>query len=335
MRIHGGGIAIPGGPYGVGAAGPPPFDGNFAGLLPGAYQVVQADRGLTYGGLMRLTAGDISGTVVTLGGALATPPVPIMVKATNTASVGAGATFNVYYDGLGVTPAMVGLTPTGGAFIALTGAAAGLNLTWTADPSVTGNTWKATCAALADQSGNGWHCSHSVPSQQPVVTAGLNGSVGLAFEATQSLGSLLSLPKPSTAPFCIFAVLRRTFGHSYGRFTANPANSNLLLLDGTGTNITTHNAGIFGSQQPMPLAQWVAVDCLFSGSVADYIRCGSLPAASGLAAGDSAGSQVAIGDYFAGQQNNFDLLMLAHVPQTSAAAWRAAVTSKYGPTVQV
>ncbi len=71
---------------------------------------MQTDVGLTYDTAVTATAGNTSTSVITLGGTLTSAMVPILVKATNSATVGSGATFDVSYDG-GSTFAMTGVTP--------------------------------------------------------------------------------------------------------------------------------------------------------------------------------------------------------------------------------
>ena len=189
-----------------------PFNGNFASLFtPGTVlQSVQTDLGLTYGGTPLATAGNTSTTVLTLSGTLATVPVPIWAKSTNSASIGAGATFNIYYDGLGVTPAMTGVAPTAGVGVALTGAGAGLTLTWAAGTSVNNDSWKATCSAWADQSSNLFHYTQAGVTAQPLVGLGLNGFPALLFDGVNDSlnNNAFTLPTPGTTPTSVLLVAR-------------------------------------------------------------------------------------------------------------------------------
>lgn len=171
------------------------FSGNFASILSGAYQVIQSDLGLTYGSTPLANSTNTSTTVLSLTGSLSTAPVPIWFKATNSAAVGAGAQFNVYYDGTGTTPAMTGVTPSVGVAVPLTGAATGLSNTWAAGNGVANDIWKATSAANADQSGNGVHATQGTLGAQPVIGIGVNGRVSLIFDGiddfmTSTFGAL-------------------------------------------------------------------------------------------------------------------------------------------------
>src|SRR6187431_1121289 len=144
----------PGG--GGGPTPPPPI--NFADLFLGAYQVVQTDKGLSYGAVMRADAGNSSSVAFALTGATPAVPVPIWIRIT---APGVG---NVYYDGLGVTAAMTGVTIVDSVNIVLTGAGAGMAITPGVGSQVAGNTWRATCSSLADQSGNGRNYTQLTPA---------------------------------------------------------------------------------------------------------------------------------------------------------------------------
>lgn len=331
MYIGGGGVSIPGDAAAIAAAS---FAGNFASLFPGAYGVWQTDSGFTYGGTPLVTSGNTSTTVLTLTGSLATVPVPILAKATNTLAIGAGATFNIYYDD-GTTPAMTGITPAVNTPVALTGAGAGLFLAWAAGTSVTNNSWKATCAALADQTANGNAHAQATASLQPVVTVGLNGKPGLLFDGVDDLldAATLNLPAPSVTPWSAFLVFRLA---SFTAF-ANPRilsgiSSSVDILFGNGSaggsNIF---ASGFGPTSPKPSSNaiYYALDFSFTNSTADYLRVGNSAAVTGVSSGSSAPTGRRIGGGGA-TFSNMELLMIAYAPPQSATAWRAAVNSAAG-----
>jgi hypothetical protein len=323
--------------FGAGAA---PFNGDFASLFPGALQSLQSDRGLTYGGTPLPTTGNTSTTALTLTGSLATKPVPIWWKAENTLAIGAGASFSVYYDGLGVTPAMNGVTPVAATPVPLTGAASGLSATWSAGNSVLNDTWKATGSALADQTANALHYSQASATLQPIVALGLNGFASLLFDGVDDfLQSALDLPAPGTTPTFVWAVYRiisNATGNgaiiastSLGAAIYSPIGVRSTgQFNGTARNI---NAGSNGGA-------WVRTEALFSASAADYVRCGATLAAAGLSAGNS---DPAAARFIAGGAGNtphsVELLAAIHTPYLPSAAVlaaaNAAIATQYGGSV--
>lgn len=317
---------------------PPPDPPSFASLFTSSLQVYQTDIGLLYGGVFLATAGNTATTVVALSGVISGVSVPIWIKSTNSASVGSGASFNVYYDGTGTAPAMTGLTPSPGVPIALTGAGLGLSIIFTAGTGVNNNTWKATCAGLTDQSGNFNDYSQLTPSKQPVITTGLNGKPGILFDGVDDiLVSTLALPVPGTTPYCGFLVARRpTVAAAANRMIANnTADVVDLILDGP-TNIHLFNGGTFGpTGTGLPTNTWGAIDFKYSNSAADYIQTGSGPVVSGAGAGNSAGSSQSISG--TAVPANIEVLAGGFVPATafSSANFRAFTTSEYGASVNV
>ena len=189
-----------------GGGPPPPI--NFASLFPGAFQAVQTDIGLTYGGILRATTGNTATTVVSLTGNTAGVAVPIWVKSTNSGAVGSGATFSIYYDGAGTVAAMTGLVPVVGTPIPLTDAGTGVSLTWTAGSGVFNNTWKATCAGLADQSGNGLHYTQLLAASQPILSTGLNGKPGLLFDGVDDQFQSTLTTNPLLSPLTLYFIAR-------------------------------------------------------------------------------------------------------------------------------
>lgn len=293
---------------------PSVFDGNFAALFPGSYQVVQTDLpgALLYGSTPVATTGNTSTTIVSLSGVLSTVAVPIWVKSTNSASIGAGATFNVYYDGAGTTPAMTGITPTAGTPVALTGAGASMSITFTAGTSVNGNSWKATCAGLVDQSGNMLDYTQLDITAQPIVTAGVNGKPGILGDGVNDvLASACSLPAPGTTPWCGFLVARRpTTAAANARMVGDSSDSADLILSAA-TSIRLFNGGTFGpTATGLPTNTWGAIDFKYSNSASDYIQTGSGAVASGAGAGNFASSGRQVGAAPA----NIEFLMLGYAP---------------------
>lgn len=303
---------------------------NMAALFPSAYQVLQTDRGLTYGGTMRASAANTSTTVVSLTGLLPTSPVPIWVKATNTLAVGSGAQFGVYFDGLGVTPATT-VTPTAGSPIALGGAGAGLSLTWSAGNSVSNDSWKATCAALADQTVNAKHVTQATAAAQPIVTSGLNGKVGLLFDGVDdylsgTVGTLLA------GVYIVLVV---------GRITASfPGNNSLVGGGGFFGTIYEPAVNLFSQYNnnganvvgfsALTNQRWAAV---FHNGTADSLRIGSIATVTGQSAGIGNTTNYYMGatGTVPGQFGKVELFAVLYLPAaTDYSAFDAAINSSPG-----
>jgi len=222
------------------ASSGPPFDGIFSALFASPYQFMQADRGLSYGSTPLPTAGNTSVTAMTIGGTSPNPPVPVLVKAENTATVGSGATFSIYYDGTGVTPAMTGValtaTPT-----ALTGAGTNLTLAASVAASVANDTWKATAASNSDQSGNSLPYSQSDVTAQPIITAGANGHVALLFDGVNDFyGSSLN----SVAGMQMWLVVKQVAFSANTRLVCSGTglSQQILYQAPSSSNLTLNNA---------------------------------------------------------------------------------------------
>lgn len=268
MWIGGGSISIPGDPLIVA------FNGNFASLFPGAYQSLQADLGLTYGGVPLANAGNTATTVLSLTGALPTVPVPIWARATNSLAIGAGATFSIYYDGTGTTPAMIGVNPAVGVPVALTGAATGLSVAWAAGTSVNGNTWKATCAALADQTPNAKNMSQAIAAKQPVVGLDASNNLELQFDGVDDeLNGLLTLPAPGTTPWAMFGVVRHdTWAAS--DVLISPSVGTGLYSNGVTPQVTLFNGSGAANNGGAPLMAWVDYEAMLQNTAADSLKLG-------------------------------------------------------------
>ena len=317
-----------------------PFSGNFADLFPSTFAVWQSDRGLSYGSLLRPNAGNAAATTIAVSGAIVGVPVPIWVVATNSLAVGAGATFDVYYDGLGVTPAMAGLTPTGGATIALTGAGAGLGLTWTAANSVAGNAWKATCAGLLDQSANGKNATQAASTRQPFIDAGPNGKPSISFVTSlvTYFATPIVQPAPATTPFTMYIVIAT--GASGGQQNYMGVNGSSTIYDPAGAGaIVQQYCGSVANSSPLTPGLLSRVLADFSASVTDRTKAGASALATGASAGNMTnGTTLEIGAGGAGGTlpATMKLLMAAVGPRLTDAQYQAidaALNSPggYGP----
>lgn len=312
----------------------PPARPSFAALFPTAYQAVQTDVDLfAYGTVMKVTAGNTSTSAPVLSGTINGVAVPIWVKSTNTLAVGSGATFNIYYDGTGTTPAMSGVTPTAGVPVALTGLGSGMFITWSAGTSVTNDSWKSTCAGFGGISGY----VQLTPGLQPIVTIGLNGCPGLLFDGTDDfMSSVCNIPAPGTTPWCGYAVIRRpTTAAGNARLLDNAGDSSAIIANGA-TTMVLFNNGTFGPiGTGLPTNTWGAIDFKFSNSAADYIRIGSGPTVSGAGAGNNPNVNPTISQGAA--PANEEILAVGYVPSTSfnAASFRTQVTAIYGASVNV
>lgn len=307
------------------------FNGNFASLFKTALQSAQSDLGLTYGATPRATSGNTSATVLTLGGTLSATlvPVPVLAKAKNTATVGSGALFDIFYDG-GTTAAMTNValtaTPT-----ALTGAALGLTLAASVASSVTNDTWQATCAGLLDQSGNGNHYTQATATSQPVIGVGINGSCSLIFDGlSEFLASGLVLAAPGTTPRTALAALR-VLGYVLNRVVfAGGANVCPIYMTGVGA-VSDYNGADVGLLTP-PVGEWFTFELDYSNSASDVKRAGTNTTTGNSGNSSSTGYQIANNQStFYG---NIEFFALVQTPKvTDKSAFRAAVYAKYAGLV--
>lgn len=295
--------------------------------------MLQSDLGLTYGGTLLANAGNTSTTVLTLTGSLATTPVPLWAVATNTLAIGAGAAFNIYVDGLGVTPLMSGVVPAAGAPIPLNGAASGLSLTWSVGTSVITDGWKATCAGLADQTANGKDAIQVGVTRQPVITRGLNGKPGLQFDGvndvlTSTVGTLL-------AGIHLALIV--------GRVTALASGANSIIggdgffgtiYQNTPTTFTEYNnvAANAVTFSALTNQRWAGV---YHNGASDSLRIGSTPIVTGGSAGAGNGNNRHIGatGTVPGQFGFLEVFAVIYCPVQDYSAFDAAINSAagYGP----
>lgn len=310
---------------------------NFGAYFPGAFAVMQSDV-FQYGSDMAPNVGNTATTLVTLQGSRIPFPVPILVKATNSLAIGSGATFNIYYDGVGTTPAMT-ITPPVNAPVPLTGAATGISLVWSAGTSVNGNIWRATCATLLSVAGLG--ASQGVSARQPFIDIGLNGKPCLSFDATltQFLTSTLATPVPNVTPYTIYMVFTPLARGSQQNYLGSaPGSATLYDPAGAGTGIAQYSGLVGNSLTGVLSPNPTRVVADFTGTTADRIKVGAFNFFSGTSAGLNAGTIQAIG---AGTDSaqfpaSMKLFLLAICPKLTDAqvlAVDAAVNSinGYGP----
>lgn len=253
---------------------------DFARFFPGAYQVVQTDVGLTYGLVLQPAAGNTSTATIALGGF----PVGGVAISIWVEIMRAGRA-NIYYDGVGLTPEMldvpiVALTP-----IALTGAGEGVTLTPSSGTLVVGNLWRASCAGLADQSGNGLDYAQLFTAQQPIITPGLNGKPGLLFDGIDDfLASGLALPFPYAA-WVVFRIkqplsgARTFFGPDAG------VGGSIRHPAGTAAEITQYSGGNEQSGGQLSIGAMTRVHAAFFGEDTDALRVGAAAPVTGLFTG--------------------------------------------------
>ncbi|HYQ03726.1 MAG TPA: hypothetical protein VER96_33865 [Polyangiaceae bacterium] len=309
---------------------------NFASLFPGAYQVLQSDLGLTYGGTLLPGTTNTSTTVVTLTGAVVGRPVPIRTKATSVGTVAIGsATFDISFDG-GSTWAMTGVQPTPATPVALTGAGTGASLVWAAGNAVQSNNWDATCSALTDQSGNGKHATTASSTTQPIIGIGINGNVELIGDGIDDLfiTNGINLPAPGTTPYYVFAVFRylatvgdacilgngdSAFGNRVGCLSAAPS-----------TGFYHKNANVAGVSVTVNPLNWNILEIKRSNNASDTTKIGAVTQ-TGNAGNDTATNTRIYNSPGASAPTNASVFAVVYTPNAPdwAGAIRPAVTSKY------
>jgi len=310
------------------ALGIPSGSINWLTYFPGAYQSVQTDLGLTYGGTM--LASGTTPPVITLTGSLSGVAVPIRVECT---VLGARGVWQgrVSFNGGSTFPQ----TFTSAATIPLTGAGTGLTLNIATGTAAVDNVWLATCSALADQSGNGANYSQATPANQPVVTVGLGGCPGLLFDGTNDdFGSTLSQPAPGTQKWSVFGVFKHITWNTNDVPFASRNTADGLTSSGVTPQITFFNGSSMPVNNGATLGSWVEFEVELQNTASDRLKLGTVTT-SGIA-GNAVLLNPRIGSLGGSRFSNMELLALVYVPGTpSFAAARAAVTTKYGGTVLV
>lgn len=302
------------------------FNGNFATLFTGVLQSVQSDLGLTYGGTM-LAAGTTP-PVITLTGALSGVPTAITITDTLPGILGTWTGLVTYGDA--TTQAF-----TSAATVALTGRGAGLTLNIAAGAALGDNTWKATCAGLADQSGNGKHFVQATVTAQPVITVGLNGFPGLLFDGVDDnlIASGFTMPVPGTTPSYTFAVFRWiTWGvkNIMGRSSGSGFIFGMTATPRTATNNATNIINLTGAV----VGTFGIVEVNRTNSASDPFKCGTVTVTGN--AGNLGCTGWELGSSNGVNFSNMEFLALVHC--TTLPTWttiRTNVTAQYGASVLV
>jgi hypothetical protein len=300
---------------GVDSAGGAQPISDFAALFPGAYFVVQGNKGLSYGAQLRADAGNTSTATMACSGALpalALAP-PIWLR-----GLGSG-TCDIYYDGIGVAPAMAGAPWANGVPINLTGAASGIVITPSAAGTmVGGETWKATCRLLQDQSGNARHFVQNDARYQPIVTVGLSGISGLHWSTVNTwLSNGYNPFQPSVVPYSWFMLMRQ-LAWSYGRLIFHAGGFIPQMQQrGISPQVSYFNYGAFSAGLGASLGTWAIVEIDAQGTTADRFKIG-VDDSTGNMFGDFSGAgPVSIGGSTDGSGNTalFEVLAFAHAPK--------------------
>jgi len=293
---------------------------NYASLFPGAYQVIQSDLGLTYGGT--LLASGTTPPVITLTGTLSTTPVPITVSCTVIGALGAWSGTYSFDNGATSTPF------TSAATVPLTGKGTGLTLNIAAGSALSNNVWKATCAGLADQSGNAKHNAQATASAQPVITVGLNGKPGLLFDGVNdymanSVGSLLSFPHQ------VLIVGRRVSSLPASNVMVSGDLFADTIYEGSAGFVTQYN-GTTGNAIAFAAFTNQRFAAVYTNSTSDSLRVGSL-STTGINSGAAIGTNRYVGaSYVPGQFGNVEIFAIIYAPVGSYAAFDAAINSAAG-----
>jgi len=303
------------------------FSGNFASLFPTALQVIQSDRGLQYAGPLTPAAGNTSTATFTLVGGLpvGAPPVAIMVRLTGT-----GTTADLFYDG-GTTPVLSGVAVVAGTPINLPGAGSGLFVSPNAGTQVAGDSWRAACASLADQTANGRNVSAAPGSTRPIISPGLNGKVGILFDGVDD--ELVSASYPRATPSSVIVIGRWVNPVLAQQIMVSArATSNGLIYTNTGSRVDTFNGAFGPSILPFTSTAFQRIYATFTASAADVLRVGALSAGPGPSTGNGVPDGLSIGhDFGVSQFGNVEVLCVIVLPgTTSLVALDAALNSAAG-----
>lgn len=296
---------------------------DWATAFPGSFQVAQTDKGILYGATMRASGGATSVATLSSTTGLATP-VPITITGT-----GAGVV-SISFDE-GVTQTMVGVTPSAGVPVALTGKGSGASVSFSTTAIANGHVWQAT-GTLQDTSGNGKHFTQATASKQAIITVGLNGKAGLWCVAanSNSLVSALNLPAPGTTPYYVFAVFRQKSWIANSTMWGRGSGTGETLYCAPSTPTLTHYTGVTTiTNGGAAIDTWVVAELTATNNASDTKRIGTTTttgnsgniATTGLEIGSATG--IAYGD--------IELLALIHTPNLPDwNALRALVNSASG-----
>jgi hypothetical protein len=278
---------------------------------------------------MHADTSNTSSVAFALTGATPAVPVPIWIRIT---APGVG---NVYYDGLGVTPAMVGVTIVDSVNIVLTGAGLGMAITPGVGSQVAGDTWQATCSGLADQSGSGKNFAQLTPAAQPIVTTGLNGKPGLLFDGIDDFLRSSVQTLLTALPFQGVVVARLLTATTNDRILYGCDGLSCALFGNAPNQITMYN-GSFGPAGPITTAA-TRYSATYTGTAADELLAGS-NSATGVNAGPAIpSSSNAFTDIarlaVLGTFGKIEFFMLTFIPPTPLGSFDAALNSPggYGP----
>lgn len=265
---------------------------RWADYFPGALQVVQSDLGITYGSV--LSATGVTPPAVGLSGSTLAAALPIRV--TTSAGILGVSTYNLYHDSVGTALAQTGTTAASVPINALPG----LSVTFPNSTYFGSDVYLATCAGLADQSGNGKHYSQAAATQQPIIVLGPNGKIYLQYNgistASMCLDSALNLVAPGTAPFSVLLVGRLSpiTGSSALVNASGAANCGLIYVNVPATGLGQYNATatafVINS-----MSGFTRVRAYYSNSASDAIKVGSNPDSSGTSCGNNTSTGRRIG----------------------------------------
>lgn len=175
----------------------------------------------------------------------------------------------------------------------------------------------------------------------PTAGSGLNGFPTLLFNGTsQYLSSALNLAAPGTTPTWIGMVLKQVAWTSGRVILGDTPGAGALIWQTGATPAINQNNGANGNSVSTPsIGTWECLEAAFTFG-ADYLRRGSTTVNTTTSSGNNASTGRFIGAYGtpAGYTNIevASLIYLSAVPSGGQiAAWRAAVTAKYGGSVAV
>jgi hypothetical protein len=187
--------------------------------------------------------------------------------------------------------------------------------------------------------------TQATAGKQPTLTAGLNGFAAILLDGIDDTldNNTVNLPAPLTTPTWHGFVLRQiSYNAVQGQVFGDLSGANQVFYQGS----VSGQAQLFnGSAGPAQLAgmsngQWVCGEYYFSNSAADYMRLGS-SISTGSSAGNGSTTGLQIGNCASSANRFANIEMLASIrvaglPSAGQiAAWRAAVTAKYGASVNV
>lgn len=196
-------------------------------------------------------------------------------------------------------------------------------------------------SAWADQSGNGNNFAQAGGTQQPALSAGVNGRPGLLFDGSNDELDNASLIWPASVSL---RFVFRNVGYAPSTAILGPntnATGPIVYQVGASPNIRQFCVGdgalINGGA---PLGTWVRARALFNNATTDYLRLGSVVSTGVNSGAGRAGSGMRLAfSAWAGFVNfaNLELLQMAVLSAEPTApqdaAYDTAVAAMYGATV--